>query len=120
MKSVSIIFPHQLFEENPCLRRNRKVFMVEEFLFFRQYKFHKQKLAFHRASMKFYEDFLLKNSFDVEYIDSDNELSDIRKLIPWLQEKDISEIHISEVSDNWLEKRIKKRAGKNGVGGNCY
>ena len=115
MKSVSIVFPHQLFEENPCLHRSRKVFLVEEFLFFRQYKFHKQKLAFHRASMKFYRDFLSNNSFDVEYIDSENSLSDIRKLIPSLHEKGVSEIHITEVSDNWLEKRIKNSLGENGV-----
>lgn len=112
MESVSIVFPHQLFAENPCLHKNRKIFLAEESLFFRQYKFHKQKLVFHRASMKFYKNFLLENSYKVEYIDSENPLSDIRKLVPWLHEKGVKEIHVTELSDNWLEKRISKSASK--------
>jgi len=63
MKTISIIFPHQLFEEHPALDSDRVVYLTEEFLFFRQYKFHKQKLVLHRSSMKFYQDYLeRKNS----------------------------------------------------------
>ena len=51
MSCVSIVFPHQLFR--PCLRTGIKVCLVEEYLFFNQYKFHKQKLVFQRASLKF-------------------------------------------------------------------
>ena len=58
MENALLIFPHQLFESHPALEKNRDVFLVEEYLFFRQYNFHKQKLVFHRASMKFYESFL--------------------------------------------------------------
>ncbi len=60
MSSVSLVFPNQLFEDHPALSRNRRVILVEEFLFFRQYRFHIQKLTFHRASMKFYESYLPK------------------------------------------------------------
>jgi hypothetical protein len=31
MSSASIIFPHQLFEKNPCLKKGRKVYLVEEY-----------------------------------------------------------------------------------------
>lgn len=55
MSSVSIVFLHQLFEHNPCISKERQVLIVEEYLFFRKYSFHKQKLAFQHASMKFYE-----------------------------------------------------------------
>ena len=57
LKTVQLIFPHQLFQEISFLEKEIPVFLVEEFLFFKQYQFHQQKLSFHRATMKFYEDF---------------------------------------------------------------
>ena len=107
MKEAVLIFPHQLFEEHPALASDRVVYLVEEFLFFRQYKFHKQKLLFHRSSIKFYQNFLESKKIKVFYIDSTNELSDVRRLIPHLKEKGIEEIHFADIADNWLEKRIK-------------
>jgi len=115
IKSISLIFPNQLFEEHPALDSNRVVYLIEENLFFKQYNFHKQKLAFHRASLKFYQDYLKKKKKQVVYIESTNELSDIRKLVPHLKKKGIDEIHFTEVVDDWLGKRIVKSAELSGV-----
>jgi deoxyribodipyrimidine photolyase-related protein len=115
LRSATLIFPHQLFEKHPALDSNRDVYLVEETLFFNQYKFHKQKLAFHRASMKFYESFLKDKKLKVNYIDSTNQLSDIRKLIIHLKQKGIEEMYFADVADNWLEKRIKQTAKKTGI-----
>ena len=41
---ASIVLPNQLFEKSPLLLKRNKFFLVEEFLFFKNYKFHKQKL----------------------------------------------------------------------------
>jgi deoxyribodipyrimidine photolyase-related protein len=112
MKSAVLIFPHQLFEENPAVLPDAEVFLVEEFLFFKQYNFHRQKLKYHRATMKFYEDFLSKKKLKVNYIESNDKLSDVRKLIPYLIEEGFEEIHFCDVADNWLEKRIKSFDGK--------
>ena len=60
MKTINLIFPHQLFEESPVFQVNAPVYLVEEYLFFNQYSFHKQKIVFHRATMKRYADFLQK------------------------------------------------------------
>lgn len=54
-----ILYPNQLFK-NISLFKNKKVLLIEEPLFFTQYEFHIQKLVLHRASMKFYEQFLKK------------------------------------------------------------
>jgi deoxyribodipyrimidine photolyase-related protein len=110
MKAVSLVFPHQLFENNPCLKTGRTIIMVEEFLFFKQYKFHQQKICYHRASMMYYAGWLKERGFEVIYIDSSDERSDIRKLITSL-EKQITEIHFTDPTDNWLEKRINEGAG---------
>ena len=52
--------PNQLFEDSVLLKNSNDIYlMIEEYLFFKQYAFHKQKIAFHRASMKAYEKHLL-------------------------------------------------------------
>ena len=86
--------------------------MVEEFLFFRQYNFHKQKLVFHRASMKAYQQFLQSKGYEVVYIDAHENTADIRNLLPQLQQKGVSEIHYVDATDYLLEKRITKQATK--------
>lgn len=112
---VSLIFPHQLFENNPCLDLNRTVYLVEEFLFFRQYNFHKQKLVYHRATMKYYESYLRSKGYNVNYIESDTELNDVRKLIPFLSTSGTKEIHFCDACDDWLEKRIMSSCKMNGL-----
>lgn len=109
---ATIIFPHQLFEQNPAIQPDAEVYLVEEFLFFKQYNFHRQKLKYNRATMKFYANFLTEKGFQVNYIDSNHEFADTRKLIPNLIEQGFTEIHFCDVADNWLEKRIKKHADK--------
>jgi deoxyribodipyrimidine photolyase-related protein len=104
--SIGIIFPHQLFEQNVLISKCETIYLVEEYLFFRQYNFHKQKIAFHRASMKFYESYLQSKNSKVVYIDSYDELADIRKLILYLKSKGVQSFEYIDTTDYWLEKRI--------------
>jgi len=110
MKSVNLIFPHQLFEESPLISNQHEIYLIEEFLFFKKYSFHKQKIAFHRASMKAYEAYLLKLDRVVHYIDAQNPISDIRKFSNELTSKNVGAVHFINPTDNWLEKRIRKMA----------
>ncbi len=75
MNSVSyfILYPHHLFESIEVLR-GHKILLVEERFFFTYYRFHVQKLILHRASMKFYEAYLMENGFEVEYLEDDEKL----------------------------------------------
>ncbi|WP_298300837.1 cryptochrome/photolyase family protein [Hydrotalea sp.] len=106
LKSAFIVFPHQLFQNIEILQRADNVYLVEEFLFFNQYKFHKQKLVFHRASMKFYESYLKLNKIKVTYIEAWEANNSVQNLIQHLLKLSITQIHYYEVSDNWLNKRI--------------
>ncbi len=108
MKKANIIFPHQLFKDTTLLNNNADTFLIEEYLFFKQYNFHKQKIAFHRASMKCYEEYLTLKGLTVEYIDSAQKESDIRILIKQLYERAYDSITIIDPVDEWLLKRIKK------------
>jgi deoxyribodipyrimidine photolyase-related protein len=112
MQSVTIIFPHQLFKQHPAVDAGRKVVLVEETLFFKQYNFHQQKIILHRASMKCYADFLQQQEIKVEYIEADSPLSDIRQLLAQLHHQSITSIHVADVTDDWLRKRLASACKK--------
>ena len=103
MNNINIIFPNQLFEKSLLIENLNSTYLVEEYLFFKQYKFHKQKILFHRDSMKNYNDYLIKKGLKVIYIDSQNNNSDI---IEFLKNTKAKQINIYNPEDNWLEKRI--------------
>jgi len=115
MPETGIIFPHQLFEYSEIIHHCQTVFLIEEWLFFRQYRFHKKKITFHRASMKFYQSYLEDQHKNVIYIDSFNGLSDIRQLMAHLPSLNIKELAFIDPTDHWLERRIKVSAEKNNI-----
>jgi len=112
MNEITIIFPHQLFKEHPAVEISRTVYLVEESLFFNQYNFHQQKIVLHRASMKTYAGYLAKKKITVEYIEASGDYADIRNLLSHLHSKNITTIHIADVADNWLQKRMEESCGQ--------
>lgn len=105
-RTAQLVFPHQLFQNYQYLEKEHPVFLIEEFLFFKQYPFHKQKIAFHRATMKAYENYLIEADYTVTYIESYQEESDIQKLLIDLASKGFNNIRTTDPCDYWLEKRI--------------
>lgn len=110
-KTANLVFPHQLFNNHPLLDFEGNFYLIEEYLFFKQYPFHQQKIAFHRASMKIFQKKLEDSSKMVHYIDSENPLSDIRKFTSEIIAKKISIINVVNPTDFYLEKRLIKIAG---------
>ncbi|CAM4262631.1 cryptochrome/photolyase family protein [Zobellia nedashkovskayae] len=116
MKSINLIFPHQLFKESPLFEVDAPIYIIEEYLFFKQYPFHKQKIAFHRATMQRYASFLREDrNFEVSYVEAIDVTSDIRELIPALKLKGIEHINYIDPTDNWLQKRIEKGCLENNI-----
>lgn len=97
---VNLIFPNQLFRDLSVLEKNI-AFLVEDCEFFTKFNFHKNKLVLHRATMKFYENYLIENGFDVEYINFSENWAEI------LMKNDVSEIVTYELNNFELEERIK-------------
>lgn len=110
MKTVNIIFPHQLFKENPLFNEEGDFYIIEEPLYFNYFKFHVQKLILHRASMKYYFDFLLKKNKVAQYLNFDNKSADVRALIPHLKKNNCSHINYIDTNDNYIERRLLKAA----------
>jgi deoxyribodipyrimidine photolyase-related protein len=92
-----ILYPNQLFK-NLSNFINKKVLLIEEPLFFTQYDFHIQKLILHRASMKFYESYLIQNGISIEYFENESYLETYKN----------EEVFVYELFDNYLEKKVYK------------
>jgi deoxyribodipyrimidine photolyase-related protein len=116
MKHVNIIFPHQLFRNPPLLEIKAPFYIVEEELFFNQYPFHKQKIAFHRATMKRYANYLRqKKKVEVFYVEAKSEFADIRALVVELKRKGFDSLNYIDPTDNWLQKRLISSCKKCGM-----
>ena len=65
---IFLIFPIHLFQ-NINLLKDKKVYLIEEPRYFCDFNYHKLKLAYHRATLKSYYNFLKSKKIDVHYID---------------------------------------------------
>ena len=99
------VFPNQLFQALPEEMKGKQIYIIEDPLFFNLYPFHKQKIAFHRASMKFYEYYLKSNQISVRYIECNQVDS-----YSFLDTLAVDSITTYYPSDNWLEKKLNKLA----------
>ena len=64
-KKIFLIFPTQLFKDTEPLKEADQIYLIEEPAYFTRYKFHRLKLAFHRASMQSYNDYLKSKKFTI-------------------------------------------------------
>lgn len=105
MGSVFIIFPNTLFKTSQLpLKKDTKYIIVEDPIFFgfreKKMNFNQIKLVLHRASMKYYYDYLKKSNFDVSYVDFK---SANKKYLP-----STKEIHCFDPIDRLLINNLKK------------
>lgn len=96
-----LILPHQLFEIEEKLFLNKEVILIEHPYFFTKRGYHKQKLIFHRASMKAYEEKLKDLKIRHKYI----EIKEAKKFLSGLKEKKIS---CFDPIEHELKEEIKK------------
>ncbi len=111
---AAIIYPHQLFASQPAIKDASRVYLVEEPLLFTQFRFHKQKLVLHRASMKSYEERLRKNEIDVRYIDA-AELESTRDIVRILKKDGVSKVAFVDPVDDWIENRLTHALSESGI-----
>ena len=113
MKSATLIFPHQLFEDHPAIEKGRSIYLAEDPLFFGNDEhypvaFHKQKLVLHRASMQAYTDELRDAGHSVNNVPHTNTY---QEALP----EDLTDLHLAEPHDFILEKRLRKFADQRDI-----
>jgi deoxyribodipyrimidine photolyase-related protein len=97
-----IIFPTQLFEDNPYLKAMDVIYLLEEPFYFTDKPFHKQKLVFHRASMKYYYNLIQKKYKNVKYVTFD-------KINYKAIFSNASEIHVYDPIDKQVLKNLQTK-----------
>lgn len=120
-----LFLPHQLVEPDRLISKGTTLdrpipkgttptaWIVEEWLFFGQFDFHRQKLIHQRACMKVFAEELRQNGWAVNYVDSADPHSDIRAFLDhYARRLTGSTLHLYECGDQWLEQRIRRRAQK--------
>lgn len=105
MPHAALVYPHQLFHDSPALFGARRVFLIEEPLFFSQYRFHRQKLMFHRASMRRYADELTRLGQRVEYVEL-RDCPETASIARHLVDKKIRSVAYVDPCDDWLATRL--------------
>lgn len=112
-KQAVLLLPNHLFEEHPAFQKDRLIIFLEEELFFKQYAFHQQKILFHRASMKAFEQQLKDQGYSTTYINAHEKSASLKHLHQELKNQELTELHLCYPADNWVEKRIKQTAQTN-------
>ena len=113
--TIGLIFPHQLFHQHPAIKQGLPVYLIEEELFFTQFKFHKQKVILHKASMYAYASKLKEEGYEVNYIATHDVNGKLEKVLPYLKAKGIIQIRCCFPSDDWLKKRVDQIAVNNKI-----
>lgn len=104
MKEIVLVYPTQLFEKHPAITTDRRVILIEDPRYFTDFAFHKQKILFHRASMKAYQHHLEKKDIRVTYITFD-------KAKAWYTEcgkSSVGALHYVDPVDGVIEQKIAK------------
>jgi deoxyribodipyrimidine photolyase-related protein len=112
MATVTLVFPHQLYRD-VSYQKTDTVFLLEDPLYFTEQNFHVQKLILHRASMKFYADYLKSRGVKVQYFEA-KEIESTKEFFKRLT-KQFKAIQYFETNDYLLEKRIKRYAAENNL-----
>lgn len=103
MAKIGLLFPHQLFKDKMMAQTCDEIYLFEDELYFKQYNFHKQKLVLHRASMKYYADYIADATV-VNY----TPYGDKGQLEDIIQKHRKDEIHCYYTDDYLLERRLNR------------
>lgn len=102
---VLLIFPNQLFYNLKHLDINEIIYLIEEPRYFTDYNFHKLKLAYHRATMKKYYDYLKSKEYNIKYINFSQVSNSFYKNIK-------TEIKVIFPADHKLKNKLDQLFGK--------
>ncbi|MCW1926061.1 cryptochrome/photolyase family protein [Luteolibacter arcticus] len=118
MHTVSLVYPHQLFERHPALRAGQPALLIEDPLFFGNdphwpLAVHKQRLVLHRASMRVWA----AGRKDVHYVEAPcgAEL-DSAELLERVVPQDVTGLELADPLDDVLLRRIRRFSARRGIG----
>ena len=115
---VTFIYPNQLFYPHPAISKNRIIFLIEDPLFFKDKKFffnfNKKKILLHYLSMSYYAKKITGAGYDIKRI-SHNLLLNDNYTSSLIVDNEITEIHVAEIIDFELNKRVQYASNHTGA-----
>jgi deoxyribodipyrimidine photolyase-related protein len=114
MKPTLVVFPHQLWQNHPGLDVADRVILVEDPLFFSQFRFHCQKLILHRASMTEFMNHCQSQGKKVHRVEA-SELAHSGELGKKLVAMKVKHAVCVEPTDTWLKQRVSQGCADAGV-----
>ncbi|MCI5064672.1 cryptochrome/photolyase family protein [bacterium] len=113
MKYV-LVLGNQLFRKrSSCISAGDTIFMAEDYGLCTHFRYHRQKLYFFLAAMRHYRDYLRESpGTTVVYHelaeDPASEPPYEERLREFLEEHEVSTLHVHEIEDKFFEERVKK------------
>jgi deoxyribodipyrimidine photolyase-related protein len=104
---AALVYPHQLFDPHPALQGAQVCFLVEDPLFFSQYRWHAHKLVLHRSAMQHLADKLRRRRMKVEYVEA-RQLGRTEDIVPLLRQRGVTEVQLVDLCDDWLQRRLER------------
>ncbi|GAB3492961.1 cryptochrome/photolyase family protein [Flexivirga lutea] len=101
---LRLVFPHQLFEDHLHAAMGTSFVLIEDDLYFRQYRFHAHKLVLHRASLARFARRLRGVGHDVTVITSSAQESTGIRLTRLIRRTRPVKVEVYDVVDDWLAR----------------
>jgi len=105
--TAALIYPHQLYADHSAIAASDCVVFVEDPLFFRQYRFHRQKLLLHRASMRRFAATLRKRGYPIHYLEAPTLLHSTA-IGEHLKRWNIRRVRVIDPNDDYLQRRLHR------------
>lgn len=102
---LALVYPHQLYADQPAVRGADEVWLVEDPLFFSQYRFHRQKLILHRATMQEFAACLSERGIRTKTIEAAS-LDHTGDVAQMAVQRGATEVRVTEPHDDWLKARL--------------
>jgi len=112
MNEAVLILPNHLFKSHPAVNKGRVHVLFEHHRYFKDFKYHKKKLIFHRASMKAYRDYLESLKLRTAYFTA---AVNIKDLFNNLRKNRIALIHLIDPEDKIINDEINKLSAENEI-----
>lgn len=116
--TLSLVFPHQLFDPHPALHPQRPVLLVEDSLFFGDPRYpldiHRHRITLHTASLAAWQQRMEARGVTVERVpwQPGRMLPDLAE--PFLPPA-VEELHVCYLADDILTRRVHRLAERRGA-----
>lgn len=118
---ITLIFPHQLYREHPSIAQNRAIYLLEDPLLYGTDlhqplpQLHPFKRVLHRASLLAYQEELESQGHQVHLLRLPSSEATTSVQLEKLPLANLEKIHLAEVADYLLERRLQRFAEERGI-----